>query len=244
MKTIAKWCALSLAALGGCGSTPGNPSWPAGHCGYDGAQLTIDGKNACAPAPSGDLRRFGFAASVASTSARSYGDVVNDLARVAAQLKEGKTQAAGGAFKLEGSERMIVTTIAAAKGQAIGRLTLANQGGQPARVLVDGHGASLDVTIRPGQTIDAGDALSGARAIDVLADGEGAKQVTGSSTTVEQVADNRCNNCSVINRITGCDYCAGSDCKFESGQCIGSCVDNNTRSCLVVFDQPIDCKCQ
>ncbi len=126
-------------------------------CGPVGAPLTINGQTVCAPAPSGDLRRFATAATLAAFLGRPYADVVKDLVRHAETTRTGlpQHQAAPGSLKIDSESSIAFADIAAPPGQAISRLTVKNDGEQRSRVLIDSGEAHLDFVLDPKQEFDS-----------------------------------------------------------------------------------------
>lgn len=211
-------------------------------CGPVGAPLTINGRTVCAPAPSGDLRRFATAASLAAFLGRPYGDVVNDLVRHANIAKAGLLQhrAAPGSLKIESESSIAFADLAAPPGQVISRLTVKNDGEQPSRVLIDSGEARFDFVLQPKQEFDSGALLATSKgnSAEILVAGKGRKLISGVTETVAfRGAPNQC----IVyeGSFDMCAQCIGQNACFAK-----QCLPLRVKSCWGIFEEPVTCSCQ
>ena len=234
---------LSVAMLFGTAAMAvDSPKKGARACGPLGAPLTINGRTVCAPAPSGDLRRFATAASLATFLGRPYGDVVNDLVRHANIAKAGLLQhrAAPGSLKIESESSIAFADLAAPPGQVISRLTVKNDGEQPSRVLIDSGDARFDFVLQPKQEFDSGALLATSKgnSAEILVAGKGRKLISGVTETVAfRGAPNQC-----IVFQGSFDFCAR--CIGEAACTPKYCVPQTVKDCWAIHEEPITCTCK
>jgi hypothetical protein len=211
-------------------------------CGPLGVPLTINGRTVCAPAPSGDLRRFATAATLAAFLGRPYADVVNDLVRHANTAKTGllQHQAAPGPLKIDSESSIAFADIAAPPGQVISRLTVKNDGEQPLRVLIDSGEARFDFVLHPKQEFDSAALLATSRgsSAEILVAGRGRKLISGVTETIPiRGLPNRC----IVfeGSFDFCARCIGQNACFAK-----ECLPQTMKFCWIVSKEPATCSCQ
>jgi hypothetical protein len=236
---------LSAAMLFGTAAMAvDSPKKGARACGPVGAPLTINGRTVCAPEPSGDLRRFATAATLAAFLGRPYADVVNDLVRHAntAKTRLLQHQAAPGSLKIDSESSIAFADIAAQPGQVISRLAVKNDGEQPLRVLIDSGEARFDFVLHPKQEFDTAALLASStgNSAEILVAGPGRKLISGVTETIAyRGLTNRC--IAFEGSFDLCAHCIGQNACFAK-----ECLPATVKFCWAGFlgKEPVTCSCQ